>query len=413
VVRLRPFQGVLYDPQRVDLSQVVAPPYDVISPADQKRYYQQDPHNVVRLIAGEVRPSDTPQDNKYTRAAAFFHDWLANGILRREAGPRLYVYRHQFVDPLSRQSRSRLGIMGVVELEPFGRRSLRRFILYEHPQEIAATRDLSSMLKAAAEDAEEIQFGSVGELYGLIESGFSNIDEKKLFIGAPTQQMTKDLFHFPDLVKVVDRASAIKAIEEITEQGEGTNRDRDDSHFGAFVAILEELLDSREQGSSFSPARPAMRNPSASLERGYGANANPIDAPLSGKVAGLFDSAYSLMLRMLAWSFEFDAAGVEEQLKDFCRIAIDLMPRVLLPLGEGLMLMPAGNKYPGKTAGPGFGLTRHVMLPPNAENARRLCQERFKELAALTDDIFKNDLPVAVKNGCRHLQEIAEGFQKR
>ncbi|HEX9095269.1 MAG TPA: DUF1015 domain-containing protein [Candidatus Dormibacteraeota bacterium] len=118
---LRPFQGVLYDPQRVDLSRVVAPPYDVISPADQKRYYRQDPHNVVRLIAGEVRPSDTPLDNKYTRAAAFFRDWLAEGILRREPGPRFYVYRHQFVDPINSESRSRLGIMGVVELEPFGR----------------------------------------------------------------------------------------------------------------------------------------------------------------------------------------------------------------------------------------------------------------------------------------------------
>jgi uncharacterized protein (DUF1015 family) len=120
MARLRPFQGVLYDPQRVNLSRVVAPPYDVISPADQSRYYEQDPHNVVRLIAGEVLPSDTPQDNKYTRAAAFFRDWLADGILRREASPRLYVYRHQFVDPTSGESRSRLGVMGVVELQPFG-----------------------------------------------------------------------------------------------------------------------------------------------------------------------------------------------------------------------------------------------------------------------------------------------------
>jgi uncharacterized protein (DUF1015 family) len=118
---LRPFQGVLYDPQRVDLSKVVAPPYDVISPADQRRYYEQDPHNVVRLIAGNVHPSDTPDDNKYTRAAAFFREWLAEGILRREASPRLYIYRHQFIDPISGGSRSRLGIMGVVELEQFGR----------------------------------------------------------------------------------------------------------------------------------------------------------------------------------------------------------------------------------------------------------------------------------------------------
>jgi uncharacterized protein (DUF1015 family) len=118
---LRPFQAVLYNPQQVDLSRVVAPPYDVIGPADQRRYYEQDPHNVVRLIAGSVHPSDTPDDNKYTRAAAFFQDWLAKGVLRREASPRLYVYRHQFVDPISGESRSRLGIMGVVELEPFGR----------------------------------------------------------------------------------------------------------------------------------------------------------------------------------------------------------------------------------------------------------------------------------------------------
>ena len=116
-----PFEGILYDPQRVDLSRVVAPPYDVISPADQRRYYQQDPHNVVRLIAGEVRPSDTPEDNKYTRAAGFFQGWLADGTLRREASPYLYLYRHQFVDPISGQTAVRQGILGVVELEPFGR----------------------------------------------------------------------------------------------------------------------------------------------------------------------------------------------------------------------------------------------------------------------------------------------------
>jgi uncharacterized protein (DUF1015 family) len=121
VATVRPFQGILYDPKRVDLSRVVAPPYDVISPADQRRYYQQDPHNVVRLIAGEVRPSDVPEDNKYTRAAGFFQGWLADGILRQDASPCLYAYRHQFLDPISRQTAVRQGILGVVELEPFGR----------------------------------------------------------------------------------------------------------------------------------------------------------------------------------------------------------------------------------------------------------------------------------------------------
>jgi hypothetical protein len=297
-----------------------------------------------------------------------------------------------------------------IELEPFGLRSLRRFILYEHPRNIAQERELKSLLTFEGDDAQEIDFGSVGELYALIESGFRNIDEKELFIGSRTQQMTPDLVHFPDLVPVRDRASALKAIREITEQGEGTQHDRRDSHFGAFVAILREVLDLRARGSDFSPARPAMQNPSATLERGYGANSNPIDDLLAGQVAALFDSVYSLMLRMLAWSFQFDSVGVEEQLKKFCSVAIDLMPRVLLPLGEGLMLMPAGNKYPGKTAGPGFGLTRHVMLPPNAENGRRLCRERLGELSGLATNLSTHALPDAVKSGCKHLGEIARNL---
>jgi hypothetical protein len=297
-----------------------------------------------------------------------------------------------------------------IELEPFGLRSLRRFILYEHPEEGPPALDIKALLKFPGDDSEEIEFGSVGELYALIESGFRNIDEKELFIGPPTQQMTTDLVHFPDLVSVNDRASALKAIQEITEQGEGRVHHRENSHFAAFVDIFNELRSSAAQGSSFSPARPAMRNPSAALEQGYGANANPIDDPLAAQVAALFDSAYSLMLRMLAWSFEFNAAGVEQQLKTFCSAAIDLMPRVLLPLGEGLMLMPAGNKYPGKTAGPGFGLTRHVMLPPSVENARRLCGERFHELASLAGNLLLNPLPGPVKAGCAHLQQIARSF---
>lgn len=297
-----------------------------------------------------------------------------------------------------------------IELEPFGARSLRRFILYEHPEQNTPELDVKALFAFSGDDAEDIEFGSIGELYALIESGIRNIDEKELFIGSRGQQMTSDLVHFPDLVAVHDRPSALKALEEITEQGEGRVHHRENSHFEAFVIILKDLQASGKHGSSFSPARPAMSNPCAALEPGYGANSNPIDDPLSAQVAALFDSVYSLMLRMLAWSFEFDATGVERQLRAFCSAAIDLMPRVILPLGEGLMLMPAGKKYPGKSAGPGFGLTRHVMLPPDARNARRLCGERFKELAALAASLPQNQLPSPVRNGCAHLQQIADNF---
>ena len=153
-----------------------------------------------------------------------------------------------------------------------------------------------------------------------------------------------------------------------------------------------------------------MLNPSARPDGGYGATANPIDDPLSLQVAGLFDSAYSLMLRMLAWSFEMEAAGIERQLQAFCAVAIDFMPRIILPLGEGLMLMPAGRKYPGRSAGPGFGLTRHVALPHNVENARKLCGERLQELAAIAAALPAEQLPEPVRKSCTHLEQIAKSF---
>ena len=190
---VRPFQGILYNPQRVDLSRVVAPPYDVISPADQRRYYQQDPHNVVRLIMGEVHPSDTPQDNKYTRAAGFFQQWLTEGILRRESSPGLFVYSHRFIEPITGQARERRGILGVVELEPFGdgvlpheqtharakadRLSLTRavvanlspvFALYEDPHSAVAPIIAPAMAQAprlsiAGEDGDHHTVWSISE----------------------------------------------------------------------------------------------------------------------------------------------------------------------------------------------------------------------------------------------------------
>jgi hypothetical protein len=315
-----------------------------------------------------------------------------------------YYYRPNFPQPRYYPSDIPL------ELEPFGIHSLRRFIIYEHPVNVSPDRNLKEFLTFDGEEAEDIPFNAIGELYGLIESGFKNIPESELFIGSPTQQMTTDLVHFPDLVKVVDRKTAVQAIEEITEQGEGTQHDREDSHFGAFVSILTELLQAQKSGADFSPARPSIRNPSATNMKGYGAKSNPIDDPTSQQVAQLFDSVYGLMLRMLAWSFQYDADNVQTQLKKFCNVAIELMPRVLLPIGEGLTSMPAGPSHPNKTAGAGFGLKRHVMLPPDWENATRLVRERLKELVGGANDLLTLQVPESVKSGCRHLVEIGSSF---
>lgn len=94
---IQPFRGLRYDPGRVgDPSRVIAPPYDVISPQEQKALYHRSPYNVVRLEYGAAAPDDTPQDNRYTRAGTALVRWQAEGVLVRDDSPRFYVYDQEF-----------------------------------------------------------------------------------------------------------------------------------------------------------------------------------------------------------------------------------------------------------------------------------------------------------------------------
>lgn len=115
MVAIRPFCALRYNPEQVsDLSEVIAPPYDVISPERQERLYQASPHNVVRLILGQQSPHDTATENRYTRARRDFEAWRTTGVLVADPTPSLYLVQHTFTD--DGQRRSRLGFIALLEL---------------------------------------------------------------------------------------------------------------------------------------------------------------------------------------------------------------------------------------------------------------------------------------------------------
>jgi uncharacterized protein (DUF1015 family) len=74
----------------------MAPPYDVISPAEQQALYQRSPYNVVRIEYGAQRAGDSDADNRYTRAAADLAGWRAAGVLALDDKPAIYVYMQEF-----------------------------------------------------------------------------------------------------------------------------------------------------------------------------------------------------------------------------------------------------------------------------------------------------------------------------
>jgi uncharacterized protein (DUF1015 family) len=115
-----PFRGVLYDPHKVgEISRVVAPPYDVIGPAEQKALYARHPQNIIRLELGEEHPDDSPEDNRYTRAQQRLVEWLGAGILQRDDQDSMYLYAIDYRVPSGEQRRMR-GFLSLVTLEEFG-----------------------------------------------------------------------------------------------------------------------------------------------------------------------------------------------------------------------------------------------------------------------------------------------------
>jgi len=113
------FRGIRYDLGHVgSLSDVIAPPYDVIDAQLQEQLYQQSEFNCTRLILGKDEEGDNDTNNRYTRAARFLKNWLRDQVLFVEGNPAIYVYHQEFEE--AGQSYTRRGFMCRTRLEPFG-----------------------------------------------------------------------------------------------------------------------------------------------------------------------------------------------------------------------------------------------------------------------------------------------------
>ena len=87
-----PFAALRYNLEHVgNLSDVIAPPYDVIDPQLQDELYKRHAANVIRIILNRQEPGDDA-DQKYERAAKFVEPWKSEGVLMREEKTAYYVY---------------------------------------------------------------------------------------------------------------------------------------------------------------------------------------------------------------------------------------------------------------------------------------------------------------------------------
>jgi len=121
---VRPFRGARYNLKSVgDLSAVICPSYDVITPRMEDELYSRSQYNFVRLEQGRELPQDTSAENKYTRSAATLEQWLKLGVLRADLEPAIYLHDQYFMHQ-GKQHRRR-GIIAAVGLEEWDKGSIR------------------------------------------------------------------------------------------------------------------------------------------------------------------------------------------------------------------------------------------------------------------------------------------------
>ena len=143
MAKIIPFKGILYNKEKIrDIKDVVAPPYDVISPAEQEELYKRHENNVVMLILGKESNSDTPDNNRYTKARDSFDSWQRDSILIKDAFPSIYVYSQEYHlgETEGFEKKRRLGFIALSKLENFGEGKI-------HPHENTLAKPKEDRLK--------------------------------------------------------------------------------------------------------------------------------------------------------------------------------------------------------------------------------------------------------------------------
>ncbi len=119
MAQVYPFRAFRYNPKQAPFERVLTQPYDKISPAMQEKYYAADPHNLIAVEKGRGYPSDTLQNNVYTRSGAAIEDWIRSNIVVQDPAPSFYAYTQEYTVPGTEERRTRRGFIGAGKLEEY------------------------------------------------------------------------------------------------------------------------------------------------------------------------------------------------------------------------------------------------------------------------------------------------------
>ena len=115
-----PFNAIQYKQGKGDVSDLVAPPYDVLSADDKAAYLKKSPSNVVSVDLPHVPPKELGPQSAYDNANKALEKMLAEGTLAKRDTPAIFAYRQTF--NAEGQTFQRSGMACTLDTVPFGTR---------------------------------------------------------------------------------------------------------------------------------------------------------------------------------------------------------------------------------------------------------------------------------------------------
>ena len=135
MAKIFPFTAYRYSEIAGPLVSLVTQPYDKITPTMRKIYLAQSPHNLVRIVLGEQRETDSATDNVYTRAGQHLKNWIDGGILVQDKEPSLFAYFQEFRVPDTGEYLTRKGFIGLGQVEDYSAN-----VVYRHEQTLSGPK---------------------------------------------------------------------------------------------------------------------------------------------------------------------------------------------------------------------------------------------------------------------------------
>ncbi len=119
MLEVTPFAAIRFDHTKTggDLSNLIAPPYDVLDQADKDALLAKSNRNIVAIDLPHLPPKSAGPPECYDRAAKTLTTWLSDGTMVRESQPALYLYHQVFTHEGKTYTRRKF--IARVRLRPF------------------------------------------------------------------------------------------------------------------------------------------------------------------------------------------------------------------------------------------------------------------------------------------------------